>query len=107
MPEKKGAVNQHGSKKFKVGILGKLLMSILIPLVAILVIVEFSLNAKVGDIVYTLNSQNANSASENGALVVENFFQRYTSMVETIAASSDLESSLRGWQNETDLTPEK
>ena len=107
MPGKKEAVNQHERKKFRVGILGKLLMGILIPLVAILLIVEFSLNAKVGDIVYTLNSQNANNAAENGALVVENFFQRYTSMVETIADSSDLKNSLHGWANEADLTPEK
>lgn len=87
-----------GHRKVKMGILGKMLASILLPLIVILSIVVVNLNSAVGKIVFRLDSQYAVASVREAAQSVDSFFQKYLSYAQTVASSGEIEEIIDNWQ---------
>lgn len=87
-----------GHRKVKMGILGKMLASILLPLIVILSIVVVNLNSAVGKIVFRLDSQYAVASAREAAQSVDSFFQKYLSYAQTVASSGEIEEIIDNWQ---------
>ena len=85
-------------RKVKMGILGKMLVSILLPLLVILSIVVVNLNSAVGKIVFRLDSQYAVASAREAAESVDSFFQRYLAYAQTVASSGEIAEILGNWQ---------
>lgn len=87
-----------GQKKVKMGILSKMLVTILLPLIVILSIVVVNLNSAVGKIVFHLDGQYAVSSAREAAESVDSFFQRYLAYAQTVASSGEIGEMVDNWQ---------
>lgn len=91
-----------GKKKvrnFKVhlGILQKLLMGILIPLVVVFLLVGVRLNSKIDEIVIELSSSRLTSTANAAANEVDANFQRYMGAADLIASTAQVQQKINGW----------
>ena len=94
-------------RKVKMGILGKMLVSILLPLLVILSIVVVNLNSAVGKIVFRLDSQYAVASAREAAESVDSFFQRYLAYAQTVASSGEIAEILGNWQEADSIGSEQ
>ena len=92
-------VEKNGRKGL--GILGKLLVGIILPLVLILGLIGFLLNHKVGDIVYGTNAAYMNSEAKRVTCEVEKYFFDVSGMLEGIVNSADTKHMFDYWKNDS------
>ncbi len=99
-------MKQQGTRKLhkldvKFGVLPKMLIGILGPLVVILVIVGIALNAQVSSMVTNMENDYLSSETARSAAQVEQFFQKFFGVVETEAASPQVIAALKNWDPTT------
>ena len=85
----------------KLGILPKLLMGILIPLIVILVFLGVYLNKKVSDIVINLDNHYLVSESQRATGQVNGYFQKFYGVGEANAASESILNAVSNWEADT------
>ena len=87
--------------KVRLGILPKLLMGILIPLIIILIFVGIQLDRRVSDIVTTLDNNYIASESNRAAEQVDGYFQKFYGVSEVTAVSQPILTAITGWEANT------
>ena len=84
--------------KRKIGIFVKLLAGILIPLVCIMVFMEFFLNRSVTDIVTRLTNDNLTNETVSTARQVDANFQRFMGVVNNAASMKETKDNMTAWE---------
>ena len=97
---------QQRQKKYSFGVLQKLLIGILIPLVIILVGVGFLLNSQVINIITTIEGEYLSAETKRGAEQIDGYFERYFGIVEAASQLDTVSEALQNWQAETFDTTE-
>ena len=95
--------NYRTAQKSKkgLGILGKLLVGIILPLVLILALVGASLNHKVGQIVYGTNASYMNSEAQRVTAEVEKYFFDVNGVLNGIVNTADTRYMFEHWKNDS------
>lgn len=83
------------------GVLPKLLIGILGPLVFILIVVGVLLNTKVANTITTMQDDYLSAEVNRSAVEVESFFQKFFGVAETEATSPTILAALREWDPAT------
>ena len=83
------------------GVLPKLLIGILGPLVVILLVVWALLNTKVAHTITTMQNDYLSAEVDRSAAEVESFFQKFFGVAETEAISPTILTALRNWDPAT------
>ena len=89
------------SNKKGLGILGKLLVGIILPLVLILTLTGISLNNKIENIVYSTNTAYMNSEAQRVTGEVEKYFYDISGMLNGIINSADTKHMYDEWKNDS------
>ena len=84
--------------KRKIGIFVKLLAGILIPLVCIMVFMEFFLNKSITDIVTRLTNDNLTNETVSTARQVDANFQRFMGVVNNAASMKETKDNMTAWE---------
>ena len=95
-PTGAGKENKKG-----VGLLGKLLLGIIIPLIVILTFMGLSLNHKIGNIVFGTNANYMNSEAQRVTCEVEKYFFDVSGMLNGIVNSADTKHMFDYWKNDS------
>lgn len=89
---------RHTIKKVvKLGLLPKLLLGTLVPLIIILLFTGILLNRQVGNTITTMQNDYLSAETNRSAIQVEAFFQKFFGVAETEAASPTVMESLLNW----------
>lgn len=92
---------KHSSFKVRFGVLPKLLVSILLPLIVIFSIFAFYIDSLVTKTVFSLNSKYLDSETLRAGTVVEEYFSKYYGIAESAALSNLALSATASWDPET------
>lgn len=93
----KSEQNSGDTKKVKFGILEKLLIGIILPMVLILTLVGFRLNYEVDEIVMELNDEYLTSETDSAAQQMNAHFQRYMGIAKSMSETKELARILSEW----------
>ncbi len=89
---------QHTTQKtVKFGLLPKLLLGTLVPLILILLFTGIFLNQQVGNTITTMQNDYLSAETNRSAVQVEAFFQKFFGVAETEAASPTIIEGLQNW----------
>lgn len=97
---------QQGQKKYSFGVLQKLLIGILLPLIIVLVGVGVLLNSQVIDTIGTIEGNYLSAETKRGAEQIDGYFEKYFGIVETASQLDAVSEALQNWQAETFDTTE-
>lgn len=105
MKEKK--ITKETKLRVKFGLLAKLLIGILVPLVIILAVVGLRIRSEAERALTTLDTRCLSAEAESASKAVDAYFQRFTGMVELAACEDDLVQSVANWPTYFDQSMEQ
>ena len=95
---KKKKESKKTSSKGKISIFVKLLAGILVPLICILILMEFFLNRSTADIVTRLNNNNLTAETVSASRQVDAYFQRFMGIAENTASMKETKDNMTAWE---------
>lgn len=98
---KQGSAKTMHHHKVQFGVLQKLLLGILCPLVIILLIVGVMMNAQISTTMTDMENSYLNAETARSSAQVEKFFQEFFGVVETEAVSPSVLETLKNWDAQT------
>lgn len=84
-------------KALKFGLLPKLLLGTLVPLILILLFTGIFLNRQIGNTITTMQNDYVSAETNRSAIQVEAFFQKFFGVAETEAVSPVILEGLQNW----------
>ena len=94
--ERKSAPQQN-MKKASFGLLAKMLLGTLVPLVVIMTLIGIQLNQNISRTVQTMECNYLTAESNRAAQQIDGYFQRYIGIAETSARSEEIIRGAAGW----------